>query len=96
MPSNVDEMMESMLRNLEEKTGENLAQWLQIVNDSELTKHKEFINSLKSDYGLTYGYADLVALKSREAKEGAPPTGDSLVDLQYGGKRMIYAPFMRQ
>jgi len=55
MPSNVDEMTQSMLRNLEEKTGKNLKQWIQIVNASKVTKHKEIINFLKSEYGLTYG-----------------------------------------
>lgn len=86
MPPNVDEMTDSMVRNLEEKTGKKLDQWIQIVNGSKVTMHKEMINYLKSEYGLTYGYANLVALKTRESLEVAPPTGDSLVDLQYSGK----------
>jgi len=52
-----------------------------------VTKHKEIINSLKSEYGLTYGYANLVALKMRESEEEVPPTGESLVDLQYSGNK---------
>jgi len=47
--------------------------------------HKEMINYLKSEYGLTCGYANLIALKTRESLEGASPTGGSLVDLQYSG-----------
>jgi hypothetical protein len=94
MPSNVDEMTASMLSNLEEKTGKNLDQWLQIVNTSQVTKHKGIIDFLKSEHGLTYGYANLIALKTRESNEGSPPTGDSLVNQQYsGGKsdlRSIY------
>ena len=69
MPTNVDEMTQSMLRNLEQKTGKNLDQWIQIVNRSKATKHKEIIDYLKSEYGLTYGYANLIALKTRQAKE---------------------------
>ena len=65
MPSNVDEMTDSMLHNLEEKTGKNLDQWIQIVNGSKVVKHKGMINYLKSEYGLTYGYANLIALKAR-------------------------------
>ena len=86
MPSNVDEMTASMLENLEEKTGMNLNQWIQIVNEGEMKKHKEIINFLKSEYGLTYGYANLIALKTRESIEGESPSGDSLVDMQYESK----------
>jgi hypothetical protein len=89
MPSNVDDMTNTMLQNLEEKTGNNLDQWIQIVNHSQVTKHKEIIDHLKSEYGLTYGYANLIAIKSRESKEGNPPTGDSLVATQYSGKKKV-------
>lgn len=65
MPSNIDEMTDSMLHNLEEKTGKNLDQWIQIVNGSKVTKHKGMINYLKSEYGLIYGYANLITLKAR-------------------------------
>jgi len=92
MPSNVDEMTQSMLRNLEEKTGKNLKQWIQIVNASKVTKHKEIINFLKSEYGLTYGYANLIALKTREYREGEPPTDESLIDLRYSGNKSGLRP----
>ncbi len=50
------------------------------------------INYLKSEYGLTYGYANLIALKTCESMEGAPPTGESLVDLQYSGNKSGLRP----
>ena len=100
MPSNVDEMTESMLRNLREKTDKGLDQWIQIVNGSMVTKHKEMINYLKSEFGLTYGYANFIALKTRESKEGATQTGESLLDLQYSGKwsglRSIYDAIIKK
>jgi predicted transport protein len=40
---------------------------------------------LKTEYGLTFGNANLIALKTREAKEGQAPTGDALIDAQYSG-----------
>jgi predicted transport protein len=81
-----------MLRNLEEKTGKNLDQWIQIVDGSKATKHKEIIDYLKSEYGLTYGYANLIALKTRETREGEPPTGEWLVDQQYSGNKSSLRP----
>lgn len=88
----MDEMTKTMLINLEEKTGKNLDQWIQIVNISQVTKHKEIIDYLKSEYGLTYGYANLIALKYRESKEGKPPTGATLVDTQYSGNKNDLRP----
>jgi hypothetical protein len=85
-------MTNSMLQNLEEKTGKNLDQWIKVVNKSQVTKHKDIINYLKSEYGLTYGYANLIALKTRETKDGAPPTGDSLVGVQYSGNKSNLRP----
>ena len=92
MPSNVDEMTNSMLQNLEDKTGKSLDQWIEIVNQSQITKHKAIIDYLKTEYGLTYGYANLIALKTRQAMEGPPPTGDSLVDQQYSGNKSYLRP----
>lgn len=63
MPSNVDEMTNTMLNNLESKTGKNLDQRIKIVEESQVRKHKVIINYLKTEYGLTYGYANLVAFK---------------------------------
>jgi hypothetical protein len=62
MPSNIDDMINTMLKTLESKTGKNLDEWIEIVIRSPTTKHKEMINYLKSEYGLTYGYANLIAL----------------------------------
>lgn len=92
MPSNVDEMTNTMLQNLERKTGKNLDQWIKIVDDSQATKHKAIIDYLKTEYGLTYGYANLIALKSREASEGAPSSGEALVDQQYSGNKVELRP----
>ena len=92
MSSNIDDMTNTMLQNLESKTGKNLAQWMEIANNSPATKHKEIIDYLKSEYGLTYGYANLIALKTRAAKEGQAPTGDALIDAQYSGNKSGLRP----
>jgi len=53
MPSNIDEMTNTMLKNLETKTGKNLDQWLKSVDQSEFIKHKAIIGYIKAEYGLT-------------------------------------------
>jgi len=92
VPSNVDEMTNTLLRNREVKTGKNLDQWIEFGNSSQVTKHKEIIDYLKSEYGLTYGYANLIAQKTRASKEGKLPTGDLLVDTQYSGNKRDLRP----
>ena len=92
MTSNIDDMINTMLQNLENKTGKNLEQWVEIANNSPATKHKEIIDYLKSDYGLTYGYANLIALKTREANEGRALTGNALIDAQYSGNKTDLRP----
>jgi hypothetical protein len=92
MTSNIDEMTNTMLQNLESKTGKNIDQWIMIANNSPAEKHKEIINFLKSEYGLTYGYVNLIALKTREAKEGQAPTGEALIDAQYSGSKSDLRP----
>jgi hypothetical protein len=92
MTSNIDGMTNTMLQNLESKTGKNIDQWIEIANKSPATKHKEIIDYLKSEYGLTYGYANLIALKTREAREGQAPTGDTLIEAQYAGGKSDLRP----
>lgn len=100
MTSNIDEMTNTMLQNLESKTGKNLNEWIKSTNNSPTTKHKEIIDYLKTEYGLTYGYANLIALKTREAKDDQAPTGDALIKAQYSGNksdlRQIYDAIIAQ
>ena len=44
MTSNIDDMTNTMLQNLESKTGKNLDEWIKIANNSPATKHKEIID----------------------------------------------------
>lgn len=100
MTSNIDEMTNTTLQNLESKTGKNLNEWIKSTNNSPTTKHKEIIDYLKTEYGLTYGYANLIALKTREAKDDQAPTGDALIKAQYSGNksdlRQIYDAIIAQ
>lgn len=90
-----EEMAASMIKNMPEKTGKTLEDWIKIVTDSGLSKHGEIVKMLKSEYGMTHGFANLVSHKSRDtgedidlvaaqyagAKSGLKPIHDALVDL---------------
>lgn len=87
-----------MEKNLFEKTGKSLEQWIQIVNESGITKHTEIINFLKSEHSLTYGFANFIALKTRKSDAASIPDEDLLVS-QYKGKenlKNIYAKLITE
>lgn len=87
-----EEQAQSMLRNLEEKTGHALEHWLQQVADSGLDKHGVIVKMLKTEHGLTHGYANLVAHEAL-ASAAVHSDDDDLVARQYAGKeglRPIY------
>lgn len=99
MAQTPEEMAASMIANLEEKTGKNLAEWLEITRNSGLEKHGQIVKLLKSEHGMTHGYANLVAHETlREGTE--QPTEDDLVDSQYSGAkadlRPIYDSLIRE
>jgi predicted transport protein len=91
MAQSPEEMADSIIRNLEEKTGKSLPQWLKIAKGSKLAKHGQLIKFLKIEHGMTHGYANLVAMKSLEPAGGAP-AGDALVDAQYSGQKAGLRP----
>jgi hypothetical protein len=89
---NVDEMNRAMIKNMKEKTGKELDEWLQILKASGVEKFRARIDYLKSEHGLTHGYANMIVLQARQAAEGGPMTGSDMVDAQYGGAKAALRP----
>ncbi len=58
---------------IEKKYGKPISYWLDLIDSSELTKHKEFVDWLKADYGIGHGHATALvgyALAQRAGSEG--------------------------
>ena len=92
MPKSPEEMMEAMVRNLAEKTGKTLAQWLKITGRSKLSKHGEIVKSLKSEHGVTHGYANMIAHKTLASDAGSAADVGDLIDRQYAGAKADLRP----
>jgi len=88
--ASVEEGMQSAIRNLEEKTGKSMADWAAIVKGSGFAKHGQVVSYLKSEHGLTHGYANMVALRSLAADDA--PEGDDLIAAQYDGAKGSLKP----
>ena len=58
-------MERAMLKNMIEKTGKPIEEWIKIVKEKDFLKHGEIVKFLKEQYSLTHGYANLIAQKSK-------------------------------
>jgi predicted transport protein len=88
---------ESQWRNLETQSGRSRADWIKLANAQGFAKHGELVAWLKSTQGIGHGYANLVAVRAREAAQGAPAAGsDEQVDAQYAGAKAVLRPLYEQ
>jgi hypothetical protein len=83
--------MESMIRTLKEKTGKTIEQWVALAKKSGAAKHGEVVQHLKSEHGLTHGYANLVAHQTFQSAAIHADGGD-LIAAQYAGKKAGLRP----
>lgn len=94
MSEKLDQATINMIQNLENKTGKSFNEWLSIAKSNNLKKHIELLNWLKSEFGLTYGYANLVALKALESPTLAAADDPEalLLNAQYAGAKAALRP----
>lgn len=76
----------TMRENILKNTGKSFEEWIGIVRAENFAKHGEIMKFLKEEHGFTHGFANYVALKSREADAGSAASGDDLIAKQYAGK----------
>ena len=50
-----------MLKNMVEKTGKPIEEWISIVNEQNFVKDKSIINFLKKEYSVGHFYAHLIS-----------------------------------
>lgn len=92
MPPTPEEQAATMIANLEKNTGVGLAGWLDRARAAGTEKHGAIVKHLKTEHGLTHGFANLVAHKLKEAAVGGPAAGNDLVAAQYGSKKAGLRP----
>ncbi len=88
-----EEMANTMIANMKEKTGKTLEQWLTVAKKTGAEKHGQIVKALKVDHGMTHGYANLVAHKLLKSDAGsAAEAGTDLVNAQYAGPKADLKP----
>jgi hypothetical protein len=83
--------LQSMYANLEANTGRSMADWAAIARATGVDRHAELVAHLKGEYGLSYGYANQIALVARRAAAGPPASGDP-IDAVFGGAKAALRP----
>lgn len=81
----VDKALQTMIDNMPDKTGKSLDEWKKLLSKQSFTKHSEAVKYLKSEHGVTHGYASTIVSLSKEDNQ---PEED-LVNLQYIGKEVL-------
>lgn len=108
MAKSPEELAQTMIDNLPEKTGKSLPEWQKLVAASGAAKHGEIMKLLKGEHGVTHGFANLIAQKcignldvseedlvanQYKGKEGLKPIHDAVVDFVKGfGSELEIAP----
>lgn len=81
----MDKALQTMINNMPEKTGKSLDEWKTILKAKSFSKHSEGVKFLKSEHGVTHGFANTIVTLSKE-ENNAP---DDLVSAQYTGKEAL-------
>jgi len=95
----MDQAEMTMIGNLQKNTGKSLEEWIEIVKKKNFAKHGEIIAFLKEEHSFSYGFANLVAHKSKGSDAGSVDDTAELIEKQYKGKehfRPLYERLMAE
>lgn len=92
MAATPEDAAASMIANMKEKTGKTLSEWVAIAGKSGKHKHGEIVSCLKTEHGLTHGYANMVAHTVLKSDAGSMSKTTDLVAAQYAGDKAGLKP----
>lgn len=78
----MDKALQTMIDNMPEKTGKSLQEWIGILKTKGFEKHGEAVKFLKTEHGVTHGFANTIVTLSKDDNASE----DDLVTAQYKGK----------
>ena len=88
MATSPEDQLKTMLANIPEKTGKTLDAWKKLLAKEGHEKHGQMVKWLKTEHGVTHGFANLIATKFRDADND---TAD-LIAAQYSGAKAELKP----
>ncbi|MET0807078.1 MAG: DUF5655 domain-containing protein [Lacisediminihabitans sp.] len=82
--------MSDPFQNLQEKTGRTMPEWFAVLEETGAEKHADLMRVLKTDYGVSHGFANGIALQFRA--RGQMLTDGDVIDAQYVGAKAPLRP----
>jgi hypothetical protein len=89
--STVEQGLQSQIQNIEAKYGRPMEHWVKLIRASGHARHGEIVAMLKSEYGMSHGSANRVALVTMDTLAPKAETTDPEVAL-YGGSKSALLP----
>jgi predicted transport protein len=78
----MDKALQTMINNMPEKTGKSLEEWTKILKANNFEKHGEAVKFLKTEHGVTHGFANTIVTLSKDYQESP----NDVLTNQYKGK----------
>jgi hypothetical protein len=71
-----EESLDKMVAALPQTTGKSLEEWREVIKATGWTKHGEIVAGLKTQHGITHGYANRIALECNKPQDSGDPVAD--------------------
>jgi hypothetical protein len=84
--------VQTMIDNIPENTGKSLTEWYKMIEAKKVEKHGDIMKLLKSEHGVTHGYANTISTLYRQKLAGGAPTKNDLLSEQYAGVKAGLRP----
>ncbi len=91
-----EEQLQTMVKNMPEKTGKSLEQWFKLIKSKRLETHGEIMKLLKGEHGVSHGFANTIAIMYRQQAAGGPSSGGELEAGYFGGAKAAMQPLYAQ
>ncbi|MDX1393778.1 MAG: DUF5655 domain-containing protein [Gemmatimonadota bacterium] len=88
-----EEMAATMRENALEKTGRVVEDWFGVLSATGLERHGELVKHLKTEHGVTHGFANLIVHEFRAGTSGGTNgAGNDPIAAHYSGKKEHLRP----
>ncbi|WP_411896110.1 DUF4287 domain-containing protein [Winogradskyella sp. A2] len=81
----MDKALQTMIDNMPVKTGKSLEEWKKILKLKAFEKHSEGVKFLKTQHGVTHGFANTIVTLSKDENNAL----SDMVEAQYKGKENL-------
>ena len=93
MAQTPEEQTAKMVESLASTTGKSMEQWLELTKASSITKHGALVTWLKTEHGVTHGYANLIAHYTLKSDAGSIlAEGGDLIGEMFAGDKAVMRP----